>query len=200
MIKVEKDYLEKYGNIPSDERERFQYLLTKVIGLKRPPNWDIYGSIKRIRSIKWNEIKYTIYLVPKGTPRPRSGKYHFYVSGAADNKKIFKAFIKNNPDIASIRTPCKIYCDSYLPIPSAMNNLEKVLSELGFIRPISKPDFDNLVKTYADMIQGTLLYDDALIVEGLSRKYYSVKPRIELRLKYMLDYDCDYNRKKMRVR
>ena len=28
------------------------------------------------------------------------------------------------------------------------------------------------------MIQGTLLYNDALVIEGVSKKYYSVKPRV----------------------
>ena len=44
-------------------------------------------------------------MVPKGTPRPRSGKNGvFYVKGASDNKKIFKEFIRDN-DITLISTP-----------------------------------------------------------------------------------------------
>ena len=78
-----------------------------------------------------------------------------------------------------------------------MKILDQILAEIGFIYPLKKPDFDNLAKTYSDMIQGTLLYDDCLIVKGVSKKYYSVKPRIEIRLRYMVDYDCEYNRKKI---
>ena len=80
-----------------------------------------------------------------------------------------------------------------------MNRAEKMLAELGFIRPISKPDFDNLAKTYSDMIQGSLLYDDQLIVEGRSSKYYSIKPRIEITLEYMEDFDCDFNKRKSKL-
>lgn len=198
MIKAEKEYLKTYGAIPKDSIKRMDYLLNVVIGpKKRAPNWNLLEEINKIRSIGWETIKYTIYLVPKGTPRPRNSRNHFYVSGASDNKKVFEGFIKDNPDLAIIRTACKMRCDSYLPIPGSMKDIEKILAELGFIRPTSKPDFDNLVKTYADMIQGTLLYDDALIVDGRSRKYYSVKPRIEITLRYMKGYDSDYNRKKM---
>ena len=60
-----------------------------------------------------------------------------------------------------------------------MSLVNQVLAELGLIRPLKKPDFDNLAKTYSDMTQGILLFDDALIIEGISRKWYSCKPRIE---------------------
>ena len=78
-----------------------------------------------------------------------------------------------------------------------MTVYEKIFAELGLIRPIAKPDWDNLGKTYSDMIQGSLLYDDELIVEGISRKFYSMKPRIEISISYMKDIDCKFNKKKI---
>ena len=62
---------------------------------------------------------------------------------------------------------------------------------------MSKPDWDNLAKTYSDMIQDVILDDDAYIVEGTSMKYYSWKPRIEITIQYMDDYDSDFNRNKI---
>ena len=79
-----------------------------------------------------------------------------------------------------------------------MNKIERVLAEMGFIRPISKPDWDNVAKAYCDMIQGFLIYDDSLIIDGTSSKYYSLKPRIEITIEYMEDFDSDFNRKKMK--
>jgi Holliday junction resolvase RusA-like endonuclease len=78
-----------------------------------------------------------------------------------------------------------------------MRLVDQVLAEMGLIRPLKKPDFDNLAKTYSDMVQGVLLYDDALIIEGISRKWYSCKPRIEIKFKYMTSYDSDYNKKRI---
>jgi Holliday junction resolvase RusA-like endonuclease len=77
-----------------------------------------------------------------------------------------------------------------------MNIIEKILSELGFIRPLTKPDWDNVAKAYCDMIIGYLIYDDSQIIEGSSSKYYSSKPRIEIELEYMEDYDSNFNRRK----
>ena len=79
-----------------------------------------------------------------------------------------------------------------------MNWLEKVLAEMGLIRPITIPDFDNLVKTYTDMMKDTLLYDDSLIIEGTSKKYYSVKPRVEITLWYADKHDCKFNQNKLK--
>lgn len=193
---MEKDYEEKYGDITEDYEERIDQLLTPIKTDSRRKL--LQEEIFRIRNVEWITKKFTIYLLPKATPRPRLGQRGvFYVKGAKDNKKLFKKFI-NDIDIDIITTPTKFTCKSYFPIPSSMNQIEKVLAEIGLIRPISKPDWDNVGKAYCDMLQGLILYDDSLIVEGVSKKYYSMKPRIEITISYMKEHDSGYNRKKMK--
>lgn len=196
-MKLVEEYDENYGEIPFDINDRIEYIKSKV-KTNRSYSDKLDFEIDRIRNIKWKKLDFTFYLVPTATPRPRLGRSgRFYVKGAADNKKFFNEFMRSIEDLEIILTPCKFYCTSYLPTPKSMKVLDQLLAEMGFIRPISKPDFDNLAKTYADMIQGTLLYDDALIVEGVSRKFYSVKPRIEIHMEYMEDFDSLFNRKKI---
>lgn len=191
------EYEEKYGSIPNDRDERLQFIMSKAKDQDRTFS-SVPKEVERIRKIKWKTIKYVIYLIPKASPRPRkSMNGHFYVNGAADNKRFFKNFYKETLDTPIIDTPCKFYCDSYLPIPNDMSLVNQFLAELGLIRPLKKPDFDNLAKTYSDMTQGILLFDDALIIEGISRKWYSCKPRIEITFKYMEEYDSEYNRKRI---
>ena len=193
---MEKDYEEKYGDITEDYEERIDQLLTPIKTDSRRKI--LQEEIFRIRNVEWITKKFTIYLLPKATPRPRLGQRGvFYVKGAKDNKKLFKKFINDN-DIDIITTPTKFTCKSYFPIPSSMNQIEKVLAEIGLIRPISKPDWDNVGKAYCDMLQGLILYDDSLIVEGVSKKYYSMKPRIEITISYMKEHDSGYNKKKMK--
>lgn len=192
-----REYDEKYGLVPTDKEDRLKFLMSQAKNAEKTFA-PVDGEIKRIQGIKWKTVKYVIYLIPKASPRPRrSLNGHFYVNGAADNKRFFKNFYKETLNIPIIDTPCKFYCDSYLPIPSDMSLVNQVLAELGLIRPVKKPDFDNLAKTYSDMTQGVLLFDDALIIEGISRKWYSCKPRIEITFKYMEDFDSDYNKKKI---
>lgn len=195
MLKIEKEYNKQYGDIPSDYNGRLDYLLKdmNLHKFKIP----IFKYLEKIRNIKWKTISYTIYLLPKATPRPRLGQSGvFYVKGAKDNKKIFQKYLINQ-DIDLITTPVKFSCISYFPIPKSMNAVEKIAAELGYIRPTSKPDWDNVGKAYCDMIQDVLINDDSLIIEGTSKKFYSVKPRIEVTLQYMEDYDSEYNKKKI---
>ena len=197
MKKIEEEYIEKYGDIPKNENERFQNLLNSL-NLSKKSKSTIFPEINRILGMKWKNIDFIIYLLPKATPRPRHNGFRniFYVIGAKDNKDIFRKFITKT-DLPMISTPCKFTCISYLPIPNSMNSVEKILAELGLIRPIAKPDWDNIGKTYSDMIQGTLLFDDALIIEGVSKKFYSTKPRIEIHIEYMEGFDCKFNEKKI---
>ena len=168
MLKMEKEYNELYGDIPPDYEGRLDYLIKdmKLNKFKVP----IMKYLNRILKIKWNRLSYTIYLLPKATPRPRMGNRGvFYVKGAKDNKKFFENFIKDQ-DVILITTPVKFYCTSYFPIPKSMSSAEKI---------------------------DILIYDDSLVVEGVSKKFYSVKPRIEITIEYMEDYDCEFNKKKI---
>ena len=196
MLKVEKDYLEEYGDIPYSQEKRLDYLLKETKFTKNTPN--IIDEMKRIMNIEYEELSIIIWLAPQPTPRPRiSGDNKvFYVKGSKNNRKLIEKFIINTP-LPIITTPCIFQCESYFPIPKSMKSYEKILAELGFIRPISRPDWDNIGKTYSDMIQSTILHDDSLIVEGISRKYYSSKPRVEIKIRYMKEFDCKYNYKKI---
>ena len=197
-MNIVKEYNKLYGDIPKYNNERIEYLL-KSTNLNRC-KLKVYDEIKRITNIKWKKRTFILYIIPKATPRPRSGKNGiFYVKGASDNKKFFKDFIKDK-ELEFISTPTKIECKSYLPLSNSMNGVEKVLGELGFIRPISKPDWDNLAKAYCDMIQGYLLEDDSLIIEGVSKKYYSIKPRVEITIEWMESHDSNFNERKINNR
>ena len=193
--KVLEEYKKEYRHIPVESTRLLSYLMSTMDISKIKKN--ILLEANRIANIHWSTFHFTIFMLPKASPRPRySSKGHmFYVKGASDNKKIFQEAMKDS-DFPIINTPMKFCCTSYLPIPNTMKKHEKILAEMGLIRPISKPDFDNLAKTYSDMIQGTVMTDDALIVEGISRKYYSCKPRIEIIIEYMDEIDSDYNKKK----
>lgn len=198
MKKLEQDYRSKYGGISTDYLQRILDYMGNIKLTKKLQNF-VVEEMTRIQSIQWKTVRFVIYLVPKACPRPRHNfsRNIFYVSGAKDNRDIFQeAFSSAN--IEKINMPCKFTCISYLPIPSSMSTGEVLLAEAGLIRPCPKPDWDNLGKTYSDMIQGSLLLDDALIIEGVSKKFYSLKPRIEVTIEYMTDFDSKYNANKIR--
>lgn len=195
MKKVEKDYAKKYGAISKDPLRRILDFLGEHRLTKKTEKF-ILDEVDRISKVRWRTIDFTIYLIPKATPRARLNSFTrtFYVSGAKDNHDIFKEALKDT-DIPVISTPCKFHCTSYLEIPSNMSIGEKILCEAGYYRPTKIPDWDNLGKTYSDMVQETLIENDSLIIEGVSKKYYSLKPRIEVHIEYMEEFDSSTNKK-----
>ena len=152
------------------------------------------------------ELFVVIYEIPEGSPRPRArfikskgnnilanarsnpGFIQVYsITGAADKK--FMQEFKTNSDFdfleSLIYTPCSVKYDAYFKTPSIFNSKEKMLAELGMIRPLSKPDFDNVEKKYSDMYTGNIWVDDSIVIESNFNKYYSELPRIEITLRYM---------------
>lgn len=195
MTKEDKLYYEKFGHIPEDLSDRISYILSTKKKLKGKV--DIMPEVDRINNIKWHDIEFTVYLLPKATPRPRTNynRKIFYVSGASNNKHKFEKIMKEM-NVNVIDTPMIVDIRCYFPTPSGMNIKEKLLAEFGFIRPITKPDWDNVAKTYCDALQSSLMKDDSLIIDGRCRKFYSVKPRIEMKISYMEEHDSLFNAKK----
>lgn len=194
-----ENYQDKYGDIPEETNSRFKYLLD-TLKIKTSELNTIKRLIPKLRNAKWHRLDFVIYLVPKATPRPRYSMKtkKFYVFDAMNNSNMIKKFLKSLEEpIGIICTPMKFDIVGYLPTPSNMTRIEKILAELGLLQPLSTPDFDNMVKTYADAFQKHLILNDSLIVDSHIKKRYSCKPRVEITMKFMDKYDCNYNKRKV---
>lgn len=184
------EYNMLYSKYPDDQESLVRYLEDNL----KYDKTKLELEEARIKDIKWNTKECTFYLIPKGTPRPRSDGTHFYVKGASQLKKTFRKFLYNEGIIC---TRVDYTLITYQPTPiNSMTNTEVILAEKGLIRPISTPDFDNLAKTYTDALQGVILLNDNIINPGRVEKYYSIKPRIKILLRYQDNFDCKYNEKK----
>lgn len=193
-------YHEEYGNVTNDCLERIYNFLDNISN--RQLN-TLRNDIENNLETKWKTISFIFYFIPKATPRARLSGFgkHFYVSDAMNNRKLMENFVKKElEDFELITTACKFYCDCYFPTPKGMNISEKIRAEMKLINNLSKPDWDNLGKTYSDMIQNTIIMDDSLIIEGVVRKFYSAKPRVELTIEYADRYDSKYNMKNITKR
>ena len=189
----ERDWIEKYGNLPEDH----DALISLIKETYRIDMEQYENEKKRICSMKWKEISFSLPIVPKSTPRARYSSLNnvFYVKGAAENKKMIKRIIQVS-SIVSTMTRFRVDC--YFPTPtSVMKGYEILLAEEGLIRPMITKDWDNLGKTYSDMVQEYLLINDNIICDGMSNKYFSIRPHVDIFIQYQEDYDSDYNRKRV---
>lgn len=194
-----REYNEKFGHVPNNYFERFQYIL-KELKVSDKILDNAKKAIRKILNMNWLRFNFIFYFHPNATPRARySGiTKMFYVKDAKNNNDVFKEFIENTQEYHKlITTPTRMNCDMFFEMPSGMSKVEKILAELKLIPMISRPDWDNLGKTYSDMCQKHLLLDDSLVFDGRVRKYYSFKPRIEISIEFMEEYDCKYNKKKV---
>lgn len=67
-----------------------------------------------------------------------------------------------------------------MPIPKSMPRNERADAEKGYLKHIKKPDVDNLVKLYLDVLSGTVIKDDNAVSLGAAIKVYSSIPRVEI--------------------
>lgn len=190
--KDEEEYDNLYGELPSSKDELIQYLLN-MYNLTID---DMKKDIESIQNIKWVTRQFTLFIKPYGTPRPRQKKNGgMYVRGAKKHKKIIEKYVQNE-NIIHTRTQFQVCV--YSPTPKSVSIRERILFEMGCLRPLTNPDWDNLGKTYSDMVQGILLMNDNIISDGCVSKFYSIKPRVEIYISHQEKFDCKYNERKIK--
>lgn len=223
------EYEEKYGDIPVDYKERLEYLYDKL-KISDSQAFDILQKRDMmIQSLYYYDTQIILFEIPEGSPRPRfrivnrsnlsnmaisnPNFVHVYsLTGKEDN--VFMKRLMNQEDFnaldSMICTPCIIDIYMFFKTPSSYNREDTILAEIGLHRPITKPDWDNGGKKYSDMFNANVWLDDTLVIDGSVHKYYSILPRVEIRLRYLnmvynkhqynsiikrVDYDDAYNLK-----
>lgn len=198
------EYNLRYKDIPKDDPiKRIMYCIgDKLTERKVKEIIDKKNRILKKRS--YSCIKITLYEEPVQSERPRhrsfGGIITTYVPNAKDNKNYISKFIKKLKKDINIHTPIFIKINFYHPMPSSASIEEQVLFEAGIIPPVTKPDIDNVFKTYTDSLIGTLLLDDDLIYKAHIEKFYSFLPRIEMSIYYEDKFTSLYVYKKIKNR
>jgi len=198
------EYEDKYKDIPREYKERLEWMYDNSNMTESKIMDVINKKSSLIDSLYYTELFITLYEEPEGTPRPRARLINRYnmsnmalknssfiqvysISGREDNLYMKRLLTQSDFDSVQglIYTPCNIEYTTYFKTPKVFNTTDTFLAELGIIRPITKPDWDNLGKKYSDMYNNNVWLDDTLVIDGIVRKFYSILPRIEIRLKYM---------------
>lgn len=200
-----KLYESKYSEIPRDYIERLSWMYDKYHITKAKAEEILRAKYNILSSLYYSDdILVVLYEEPEGSPRPRAryvnksnltsyaksdpGYIQVYSLTGASDRKFMKRLIDDN-DLMKldhlICTPCDVEYNTFSKTPSSYNTINTFLSEVGIIRPISKPDFDNMEKKYADMYNGNIWADDSLVIEASIHKYYSILPRVEIRLSFL---------------
>lgn len=151
-----------------------------------------------IKKIRWKTVSFTIPTTPEPSHRPRLCGYRVYVPGAAKNQSFFDKNVRPTLGGLFITTPCQIIADAYMETPKSFTQTQKILAEMRLIRPwTNSGDVDNISKALYDMMGGNkkrgikgIMIDDCIVVDSITRLYYSATPRYEVTIKYMSNVDA----------
>lgn len=138
-----------------------------------------------------------IYLVVPGEPCGKQRARTFYdcragriVSKTPEKTRSYETLIRElfavkyegfRPLAGAIR----LRVNTYRGIPRSESRKRAEKMEATIIRPISRPDASNVLKSVEDALNGLAFRDDSQIVEILVQKYYSTTPRVEIALEEM---------------
>lgn len=153
----------------------------------------VADCINAFNAIRWKKVSFIIPTEPIPSHRPRLSGYRVYVPGAAKNQAFFNKYVLPTLNGLFITTPCKIKTDFYVPTPKSFSLAQKILAEMRIIRPwCNVGDVDNFAKSAYDQMQPNekrghvgIMSNDSLIIEGITRKYYSATPRTEVTIEFM---------------
>ena len=197
------EYEEKYGEIPENFQDRLEWMYDKYNITPKKQQEILEKRNRMMNTLDFLDIKVVLFEEPEGSPRPRfrivnrynlanmamanSQFVHVYsITGKEDN--MYMRRLLDSGELNQVQellyTPCDVEFNAFVKTPNSFNTTDIFLAEIGLIRPTNKPDWDNIGKKYSDMFNSNIWFD-TLVVDGTVRKYYSIKPRVEVHLKYM---------------
>ena len=100
-------------------------------------------------------------------------------------KKLVRFYARRRkpPDI--LKGALIVHIDIFKKPPKSISDRVKNRASLAneTMRPITKPDADNYVKSVTDACTGIIWKDDSQVVELLVRKFYSMNPRAVVKVR-----------------
>lgn len=117
--------------------------------------------------------------VPQGRPRLTTIGGH---PRAYDPKKSrdYKAFIRlcAKGITEPLNGPVRVKITELRGVPKSWSKRKQQDAIAGFLRPVTRPDLDNIAKTVLDALNGVAWIDDGQITALICFKMYSDNPRL----------------------
>jgi len=73
--------------------------------------------------------------------------------------------------------PVEVVVEAFMMVPASWSLKKRLSAIAGQIKPVTKPDLDNIVKAL-DGMNGIVVVDDAQIVKLTATKHYSDIPQL----------------------
>lgn len=197
-----REYNEQYPVKNTDALERIRsYFDARGWDLAAASEKAAKKAVRILDERAYETIRIVLMEKPFQAERPRVWRNHAYSPNAANNKAYFeKAFHSVVTALRLVASPAEIIVNAYLEMPAGVPPDEVILFEAQLLNPVDRPDFDNLSKAYADMLTGVVTVDDDIFYRAEINKYYSLLPRVEILVTYLVRNESDYVYKKLKHR
>lgn len=126
------------------------------------------------------QVKLIVPGKPVGKERPRFAKGRAYTPSmtAVYEEDVRKLYKVNRMMEGTLEA--KIV--AYYPIPKSTSNKKRVPMLNGTVKPVVKPDLDNIAKIILDSLNKVAYADDSQVVSLSVSKFYDDNPRVEVTL------------------
>lgn len=128
------------------------------------------------------KYSFTVYGKPVGKGRPRYTMNHRPYTPKETveyEKQITRCFQQQcSRAFFPEGTAIDMRITAYYPTPSSYSKKKKQAMRDRLIRPLTKPDADNIYKIVADALNKVAYHDDSQIADAQIRKFYSDEPRL----------------------
>ena len=132
------------------------------------------------------EVKFTVLGTPVAKGRPRMTRQgHTYTpqkTVAYENlvRLVYQrqcGSVKFGKDI-----PLDVRIAAYYPIPKSVSKKKRQMMVRHQLRPMKRPDTDNVCKSILDSLNDVAYHDDAQVVDCQVRKFYGEDPRVLVKI------------------
>lgn len=135
------------------------------------------------------KVEFIIAGEPRGKGRPRVvSRGKFTKAYTPQETASYENLVKVEYELQTGRykfsdgTFIEMRIEAYYPIPKSASKKRRSMMVSGELRPIKKPDSDNVIKIIADSLNGIAYRDDTQIATVKCYKFYSDDPCVKVSL------------------
>lgn len=137
-----------------------------------------------------DKIVFTVPGPPQGKARARTvrNKYTGQTMSFTPDKTVLyenwirTCYMRENEDLFNNMEMLDINITAFFAIPKGTSKAKRELMLSGEIRPMKKPDGDNILKAVCDALNGLAYGDDKQLTDKAIHKWYADAPRLEITL------------------
>ena len=132
-------------------------------------------------------IEFTVHGPIHGKGRPRFRRMGQYVQTYTPDQTVsYENLIKmeyleeNEGFMFDREVPLAIKINAFYEVPKSASQKKKAEMLADKIRPLKKPDSDNVLKVVCDALNGVAYHDDVQIVSVQVERHYALNPFLEV--------------------